>query len=122
MPDSIYPLPNQSQTGGNRASIAKQCGGVATHGLSAPQGRAAANVIRFEISFAARSTTGKMVGNGVRGPKVAQERNSRRSCHSIEMRWGVAGVSPSAKADAVKRQGCDGNVGSAQGGTRRRRK
>ena len=32
---------------------------------SAPQGRAAANVIRFGISFAARSIAGKMVGNGV---------------------------------------------------------
>ena len=37
--------------------------------FSAPQGRAAANVIRFGISFAARSIAGKMVGNGVRGPK-----------------------------------------------------
>ena len=61
--------PNQSQPGGNRASIAKQCGGVATHGTFQPrQGRAAANVIRFGISFAARSIVGKMVGNGVRKP------------------------------------------------------
>ena len=47
--------PNQSQSGGNRASIAKQCGGVATHGTFQPRkGRAAAKVIRFGISFAAR--------------------------------------------------------------------
>jgi hypothetical protein len=29
--------PNQSQPGGNRASIAKQCGGVATHGTFQPR-------------------------------------------------------------------------------------
>jgi hypothetical protein len=52
MPDSLYLAPNQSQPGGNRASIAKQCGGVATHGTLQPgKGRAAAIGIRLADLF-----------------------------------------------------------------------
>ena len=44
--------PNQSQPGGNPASIAKQCGGVATHGTFQPgKGRAAAIGIRLADLF-----------------------------------------------------------------------
>ena len=61
--------PNQSQPGGNRASIAGQCDGVATHGTFQPRkGRAAAKVIRFGISSAARFGLVRWSGTEWEGP------------------------------------------------------
>ena len=69
MPDSLYPCTESKPA---RRQPGEHCKAMRwrshARDFSAPQGRAAANVIRFGISFAARSIVGKMVGNGVRKP------------------------------------------------------